>query len=703
MRLIQLLADDSEGSELDFHPMITVVSDLTTAAHDRVVRAFRALPGAGVPGSGGLLEAHGVLLDLSSETLEMLGMASDIDNVVSPLDIVRVDPEEEDASDRSAAALDVEGFLARTSPGRYPELDKAREGQGQAREALDILLEVAERSKRDRDEALFKHRRAVAALEAAENPEAASGFSGLSLVADIGDAEDDAEDARLLALEAEIARHEDEIARAERGIEELSSIDTRPIQVLVDAIRNPMPVEYVASDRGQELADEYVRQQSRLGELEAELEAQGLGPATAMRRLEDARAELATAERAMAKPNLLPEDIAELEAAHDEVLEAEQKSSGRGRGQKRLEEAMEHQQAVLDRVGFPTWSAYVMGANLMSIDPLAEQRVDRARADLEAAEGEWARISAAIESDPEHSQLLDEIEEVYMEAFDLLGGDDGRDDLEVALRELKVPKREVTTEELVDALLYQLELVGLDLAGQAVGVDYALIVADAFLAEAAEIAEREVELSMTIAESREAIAAVRTEIDSLGEEKVLDLTDPSVDAEPDEAEDEIAALQEAVAIATEDLEGAIEMFEAREALVDAATQVEAVAHSKLVRIAAELAEGERGIQDSLDEVSEASVAAANQLEEEIEGIDYQILARLAAQRHVSYAGSVPLLLDGALEGVPESELMGILDQLDRMSEAVQIVLLTSDTAVTGWAERAGFERAAVVTAPAAFG
>ena len=174
----------------------------------------------------------------------------------------------------------------------------------------------------------------------------------------------------------------------------------------------------------------------------------------------------------------------ELEAAHEAVLEAESKMSGmrkRG-GQKRLDEALAAEQAVLDRVGFPTWSSYVMGAGLLAIDPVAEQRLERARAELATAETHWAAVAADIEANPDHRALLDRLEDVYLEAFDLLGGDDDQEDLEQALRSLRVPKREVTTDELVDALAYQLELVGLDL-GPNPGVDRTIMAADAFLGE----------------------------------------------------------------------------------------------------------------------------------------------------------------------------------------------------------------------------
>lgn len=247
---------------------------------------------------------------------------------------------------------------------------------------------------------------------------------------------------------------------------------------------------------GRELADEFVELQGRVNELEGALESQGRGPASTLKRLEECRTELASAEKAMQKPELGPDDIAELEAAHEAVLEAEKKASGGLRkkgGQKALEEAQAREQAVLDRAGFPTWSSYVMGASLLAIDHTAEQRLERARFDLEAAEAAWAQISAEIEANPEHKQLLDRLEAVYVEAYDLLGGEEP-EDVETALRELQVPKREVTTEELADALAYQLELVGLDL-GPSASVDLTVMAAEAFVEEASAISGRIEELN----------------------------------------------------------------------------------------------------------------------------------------------------------------------------------------------------------------
>ena len=95
-----------------------------------------------------------------------------------------------------------------------------------------------------------------------------------------------------------------------------------------------------------------------------------------------------------------------------------------------------------------------------------------------------------------------------------------------------------------------------------------------------------------------------------------------------------------------------------------------------------------GLQDTgPDGVESASLA---------EEIEWYLLARLAAQRSVSLGGSVPLLLDDALTGLDEDEVSHVLGRLERMAEAVQVIVLSDDPLASSWALLAGDERAALV-------
>jgi hypothetical protein len=858
MRLLQLNPNGNESSALDFHPMVTVVTNLSASGRERVINAITALPRGEDPGCHGLLEAHGVLLDLTPETLRLLDLHGDLDVLIRPSDIpgatgggggggivIGGKPLGGDqAADGGGASvidlvptalpasvtpLSVEEFLAVTPEGEFPELDDIRFRQAQAREAMDILKEAMNRAKQGYEEAKVRTRVAQVALDLAttEAPRAnlrlvtdgfepddagddeddddvhpsAEGYGGLDdegVVPDLGGEpviEPSGPDRDALAataaatvastaalagrrdeLEAREAELKAQVERIDRGINELAGLDARPIQVLLEAIHNPAPVEYVPSQRGQELADEFVRLQNEVAVLEGSLEARGLGSNQAMARLDQARVDLAAAEKAMRPPEFTDLDRSALEAAHDETIEAEKKA--RGRGKKRLEEAMAREQEILDRMGFPTWSAYVMGAGLMGIDPAAEQRVEKARFELEAAEAHWSDVAAMIEADPVHRELLDKLEAVYLEAFDLLHGDDEQDDLEYKLRNLQEPKREVSIDDLVDALAYQLELVGISLPAGSATLDRTVMIAEAFLEEASAIIDRLNELG---AEKVDALTELQTieqmlldlpseedaaaKAQAMAEAAVVDATpdedafvdlgetadsfgesfddsyddafgasgvgrdadaDASptigavadVDALPELTEADRAALERELEVAIEEEAEYLELVEAREALLDAAIRVETVTTSQLKKLATDLSaqaagRGEGHAVEAEPEpepaVAEPTITQTDAAFDDVSGVnagpeavEFYLLARLAALRSASFAGSVPLVIDDALTNLPTSEIERLLHKLERMSESVQIVYLSDDATVSSWAEGIGFERAAVVAAPTVF-
>ena len=87
MRLLQIDPNGSETTALDFHPMVTVVTGLTPSGRDIVLRVARSLAKAQDPGFGGLIEAHGVLMDLSRDTLELLDLQTDVDVLIGEDDL----------------------------------------------------------------------------------------------------------------------------------------------------------------------------------------------------------------------------------------------------------------------------------------------------------------------------------------------------------------------------------------------------------------------------------------------------------------------------------------------------------------------------------------------------------------------------------------------------------------------------------------
>ena len=85
--------------------------------------------------------------------------------------------------------------------------------------------------------------------------------------------------------------------------------------------------------------------------------------------------------------------------------------------------------------------------------------------------------------------------------------------------------------------------------------------------------------------------------------------------------------------------------------------------------------------------SPASVRLAGTVPETSPDIEWALIARLAEQRSVSFAGSVPLLVDG----LPKDRALSIelLERMDRMSDQVQVVVVATDSSAEDWVRHDG--------------
>lgn len=71
MRLVRIVGEDFG---LDLHPYVTVVSNLDAEARSAVLETIRGIPRGRVGPLGGLLEVHGIVLDLDEASLELLDL-----------------------------------------------------------------------------------------------------------------------------------------------------------------------------------------------------------------------------------------------------------------------------------------------------------------------------------------------------------------------------------------------------------------------------------------------------------------------------------------------------------------------------------------------------------------------------------------------------------------------------------------------------
>jgi hypothetical protein len=702
MRLLELRTNGQGSPSLEFHPNLTVVYGLSPAARQQVISALEALPAGVDSGMGGLIEAHGILFDLTAETLDILGLDAAVDVVIHADDL----PTRDDQPMASVTPLFGDSSVPETPDpaarqAALEELERARAAAQDATEAYEVMVEALERAKLERAAAIEASQRIQAALDKARRER------------DIARAQRDGKADETLSAttrEAQLRQSLQELeltqAELEEGLREMEERDPRPIQVLVDALNQPQSDRLVPSREAIALADDFAELQQQLDELERRLQADGLSMDQLSQRLEDARFEVAQSERGVSKPEATDEDIRELEAAHDEVLEAEKRASGRvGRkaALKRLEEAKAAEQAILDRIGFPTWASYIMGSSLLNIDPVAEQRLEQARFELQQAEDSWALLTAQLEADPDYAGLLDRLEAVFLAAFDVLGGEtDG--DLEERLRNHLVPDEEVSRDDIIEALAYQLGLRGVEVDDDA-APEVIEGLAEEWLAATSDHWDRYQAFQEEHARVTSERETAERELEMLGGDPDLD-TEEERQRTYEEAEARVAEILadlEGVSEIVTELDGQVE---AREALLFPSQMAMDVTRAGLAT-AEERAEA-LGALDPEPELP-ASYDRNPQVYDDLpyadddEPVEAYLRARAASLRNRSHAGSVPLVLDDAFQVLSPDEVVQVLGQLEELSESVQVVYLTDDDAVVEWADSVGLQRAAAVTPQGDFG
>ena len=570
------------------------------------------------------------------------------------------------------------------------------------------------------------------------------------------------------------ARLEELDARArelDRHLAVLTPVDPDRVAEALATLEGRDAGEQVPSVEAAAIADELDRIGTDLGDDQDGSPEVGASLASARARLDDARQALLEAEQAVRSPELDRDEVNALEDAHAELLDAIDRADRRmagARARQRVEDLRAAEREILDRLGFGSYSDYVMGYSLHHTDPEQEAALDAARAELAAAEDEWTRIEAETDVALARAALLDRRRTLQQEARRLLGGaPDG--DLQAALRSLRVPR--VSLEAAAGRLAEALAAAGVELGGEEPDAEELALMAEAWLDEversagrrevlASERAELEAERAAVAAEvaelDLEAAALARVDPEELRAERLASARSALAAAEQRvaasrAAEEQRAALAHRLEEAAEAEADARAAAHAAAAEVEATRAVEGPLAARIEQLDAELVEirseaaridealrslsepapdrGEldRRVADAEREHAEALAgveqedravaaldaegrAAALEIERlqdivaaqttgtstPAEELEWYLLARLAAQRSVSVAGSLPLVLDDALRGVAGEDVAGLLDRLERMAEAVQVIIISEDPLVAAWAEAAGPGRAAVV-------
>jgi hypothetical protein len=679
VRLVQL-EGPSVLSPLNFIPQLTVVGGLDDDLRARLVATLRALPAAAEPAWEGLVEAHGVVLDLHRENLRLLGLGHEVDVVVGAGDLPA------DGRPGTPAGMPT---VADADP------DEVLDG---LRLSHDILVHGVTALKRSR----IEYEEARADLD----PFATTAFEQAAAALRRAEESDDAP-ARDATPSESLEELEGERDRLQAELAELDGGDLQPGGDALHRAERELD-ESPAEDDGDALAvrtlAEALRQaEQALDELDEARRSAGQDPAELVRRIEAARIQIERLESSAAPPVITAEDRQELEDAHDAVIEADFKVSATKLGGKAarqaLDEAVAREEAILQRLGFPTYSAFALGLSAPGPDPETRVELESTRRELAELEAAYQESLTRGDDDPERVTLEAYRDDLRQDALALV--DAAHDTVLAVITRLADALAEPGEQPAAaTALRDVLAERGVDFAELGLSDDEVVDVARVWLADmqALEAQRADLEHELDTVQARLLVVAP-----AMGHgDGALDPVSRA-QREVEAAEARLANHRQASDRVAE-LCGLLEEIEAR--LVDLGENISA--QEALVAAASEgLAAGEARLASP--DAGDAQIAEVESMEElfagmseEVDGTEWYLLTRLAGLRALSFAGSVPLVLDGALAGLDREDAHRVLDKVESMTDVVQVVYLGDDDAVVEWAALRG-DDAAVITVGAGVG
>jgi hypothetical protein len=685
MRIVRVEQVAPGGGALEVHPRLTVLRGSTPELRRRLRSAFEALSGRGVPEDRVLVEVNGVQLQLDAATIAQLELDHRIDPILELGDAAEPTsvPGPDDGA-RSARDRLREVTAARTELGA--RMEAARAGLDSfSTAALDVCVGQIDalESRRSSLRVDFERRRAVL-------------------------------DERRLELQSQL----DEVQDLQERIAAIDADAVRRVRnAVVAATEQPAEPDTTAL----ELADRLDAAVGQVRDLVVRRASLHIRESEAAQRLDEASAEARAAERSMRAPQFDQSVVRRLEAVRDEIFAVDDRANrlGATRNKRRLAELRSEEAVLLDRLGFDTYSAYVMGIPSVRAELERSSRVESARdrADRIAEEIDGIRRESPAPAEIDRAaQQLHQLLEGALEylgaawqprtAADLVAGiaegDDATDlvyETVAALRRRRVQLDDVGANALPGLRDELVRLIDASLRGHpslpsgpvqlpalaevpfvqvpAASAPAELVgLADVWLDWHASLARwpREAEPSVVELQQRLAELDVATDEDAITRWA-------EVEAELDAALDRLAEAQERVRRhedATDELarlrDEELTLRDRERALLEAVAAEDAAVATMAPRPDA------------------APVAAVSST-----GSEWELVARLSRQRSISFVGAIPaLVLDLPDTAATRSD---VLVRLDRLSDKVQVLVVSDDPTVADWARQLDGRGGVVELAP----
>ncbi len=709
MKLVRIDRIAPGGEALDLHPRMTVVADAPPELRRRLVEVFRSFSQDTAPGHPGLLEVSGVRLTLDRATLDQLQLDPLVDAVLrfgGP-----------DASDRPVG----------DSLGQVPGETTTDALRRRLREVAARRTQLAERMEHHRND-LDPH-------------------AGTAVEVGLGQIE--ALESRRSTLRAEWERersqrdeHRDEL-RARRAslrtwLEQAGRLDAAAVQAARDAlvrvIEPPTELDPVAV----RLADRLEGLLVEARELAARRTMLQLREREATQRLDEAVEAARSAERAMRSGSVDPDVVARLEQVRDEIFSVGDRAGrlSSSRNKRRVSELRAEEAVLLDRLGYDTNSAYVMGIPSLRAEMERISRVDTAQNRSERIEAEVEQLRAELPDRRTVDRAGVELSAALVESLEYLGdpralslasSERDPDDVEQlaelvysTTEELRLRRVTVSTDDAPQVMIAtdRLRRVLEDNCAEwpdddedPVGPfpEWSTAVSASELVDVArDWAFWHERVERAIAPARARLAAIEDELAALDAagDPVQDVSRwAEVEAELDAALDRLNAAEErvrvhelATAAIAELREQELHVRDEERSLLAAIAEAERPTGA--MPLSPDLppsglpssgstatpppyhpppyhppagADGWGSTEPGTGDAAVTPPADAPAARPSTASVEWTVVSRLAEQRSVSFAGSIPVLVDGLPED--PADAAAVVRRLQAMSDLVQVVLL----------------------------
>lgn len=686
MRLLEIRLAEDPNSRLGFHPRLTVAFGLSADAREFLLSSLNAMLNGQSSGLLAKVEVDGAHVDVGPGYRRLPAPSAALDVVIQAQHLL--EPRMASVS-RALIAPDV---------GDLPDqVHKARARADAAMTSLHAIDEQIQRISSDLTEATRTRETAAVVLEQSRHdidPYASDMWRGAidaaeRLEDELGAYRGSVRAETIDAVKKRIEALQDSVSLLSHGLDELDEIDATTLIKVCEVARlvlSPGPVPMPAAIA---LADEWAALRESLSSVESKYVPGGGGSQGLADALERARLELAEAESAMKPRVIAPEDASALDAAHEEVLDAERKATGRlggNRAKKQLEMATAKRQEILDRLGYPTWAAWVMGGHMLDSTAEAKRRAEQVAGKVARLEAQWRGLSAELEADPDFQQIMARLDVVYRQAVGLVGE---QDDIEAALRALRVKPGPppISEEETYVLLAHELIESGVSIDDEA-PLPELLARAEARLNEIRTVSDHRTMLAAEVDRCMGELTEYReslSRLEALGEVDDTDVADnPRVMAARlalQESESAVDRHRQALVRSASVLAQAMAATDLEQRLVaDRAAKIElrGVTATMADTAHARLAKAEQAMQDASPIGRPAPRTAA--AEDESVVLARYIEQRIISPQDASLVGPVPIVFNDAFAGLHDDTLRALMHRLDRLSEHAQLIYFTDDRA-----------------------